>query len=230
MKRYNNIFVKIIELDNISSAILRASKGKRGRNEVKKILDSSFYYAVKIREMLINKTYVPTKSHEFTIVDGISRKVRNIKKPAFYPDQVIHWCIMNVLEEYFMKGMYKYSCASIKNRGVYYGSKYLKKILVSDKKNTKYCLKLDIKKYYPSINKEILKNKFRRLFKDNDLLWLLDTVVDSENDILIGFYTSQWFANFFFTDLDHYIKEKLKVKYYIRYADDMILLGNNKKN
>lgn len=84
--------------------------------------------------MLINKTYVPTKSHEFTIVDGISRKVRNIKKPAFYPDQIIHWCIMNVLEEYFMKGMYKYSCASIKNRGVYYGSKYLKKILVSDKK------------------------------------------------------------------------------------------------
>lgn len=91
-------------------------------------------------------------------------------------------------------------------------------------------MKLDIKKYYPSIDKEILKNKFRRLFKDNDLLWLLDTVVDSENDIPIGFYTSQWFANFFLTDLDHYIKEILKVKYYIRYADDMILLGNNKKN
>lgn len=59
-------------------------------------------------------------------------------------------------------------------------------------------MKLDIKKYYPSIDKEILKNKFRRLFKDNDLLWLLDTVVDSENDIPIGFYTSQWFAIFFY--------------------------------
>lgn len=197
MKRYNNIFNKIVELNNISSTISKAAKGKRGRNEVEKILDSPFYYAVKIKEMLINKTYVPTKSHEFIIVDGISRKVRNIKKPVFYPDQIIHWCIMNILEPYFMKGMYDYSCASIKNRGVYYGAKYLKKILVADKKNTKYCLKLDIKKYYPSIDKEILKNKFRRLFKDNDLLWLLDTVVDSENDIPIGFYTSQWFANFF---------------------------------
>ena len=91
-------------------------------------------------------------------------------------------------------------------------------------------MKLDIKKYYPSIDKEILKNKFKKMFKDKELLWLLNTIIDSEENVPIGFYTSQWFANFFLTDLDHYIKENLKIKYYIRYADDMVLFSNNKKN
>ena len=68
------------------------------------------------------------------------------------------------------------------------------------------------------------------MFKDKELLWLLNTIIDSEENVPIGFYTSQWFANFFLTDLDHYIKEKLKIKYYIRYADDMVLFSNNKKN
>ena len=68
------------------------------------------------------------------------------------------------------------------------------------KKNTKYCLKLDIKKYYLSIDKNILKIKSRKLFKDENLLYLLDTIIESEQNIPIGFYTSQWFANFFLTD------------------------------
>lgn len=230
MKRYNNIFEKIINIDNIMKAINRASKGKRGRKEVERILDSPLFYAMEIRKMLVNKLYVPNKSKEAIIIDGISRKVRVIHKPKFFPDQIIHWSIMLILEEYFMKGMYHYSCASIKGRGVYYGAKYLKKILKCDRKNTKYCLKLDIKKYYPSIDKEILKSKFKRIFKDKDLLELLNLIVDSCENIPIGFYTSQWFANFYLTDLDHYIKEKLKIKYYIRYADDMVLFSNNKKN
>ena len=230
MKRYNNIFEKITNSDNIMKAINKASKGKKGRNEVEKILNSPLFYVMEIKKMLVNKTYKPHKSNEFKIVDGISRKIRIIHKPKFYPDQIIHWSIMNILEPYLMKGMYHYSCASIKGRGVYYGSKYLKKILNSDRKNTKYCLNLDIKKYYPSIDKEILKRKFKNIFKDKELIWLLNIIVDSEENVPIGFYTSQWFANFFLTDLDHYIKENLKIKYYIRYADDMVLFSNNKKN
>ena len=116
MKRYNNIFEKIINTDNIMNAIYRASKGKRERKEVEKVLDSPFFYAMEIRKMLINKSYVPNKSKEAVIIDGISRKVRIIHKPKFYPDQIIQWSIMLILEEYFMKGMYHYSCASIKGR------------------------------------------------------------------------------------------------------------------
>ena len=60
-------------------------------------------------------------------------------------------------------------------------------------------MKLDIKKYYPSIDKEILKSKFKNIFKDKELLWLLNTIIDSEENVPIGFYTSQWFTNFFLT-------------------------------
>lgn len=127
-------------------AINKASKGKKGRREVEQILDSPLFYAMEIKKILLNKTYKPSKSNEFKIIDGVSRKTRKIHKPKFYPDQIIRWSIMNILEPYFMKWMYHYSCASIKEREIYYGSKYLKKILNFDRKNTKYCLKLDIKK------------------------------------------------------------------------------------
>ena len=115
-------------------AINKASKGKKGRNEVEKILDSPLFYAIKIKKKLVNKTYKPHKSNEFKIVDEISRKIRIIHKPKFYPDQIIHWSLINIIEPYLMKEMYYYLCASIKGRGVYYGSKYLKKILKCEKK------------------------------------------------------------------------------------------------
>lgn len=107
---------------------------------------------------------------------------------------------------------------------------YLKRILVQDRKYTKYCLKLDVKHFYPSINKETLKNKFRKIIKDKDTLWLIDAIIDSSKEgVPIGNYTSQWFANFYLQDLDHFIKEELHVKYYIRYMDDIVLFSNNKK-
>ena len=92
---------------------------------------------------------------------------------------------------------------------------------------------MDIRKFYPSVDKSILKEKFHRVFKDEDLLWLIDTIIEGNptqgEGLSIGNYTSQWFANFYLTDLDNFIKHKLKVKYYIRYMDDMILFHTNKR-
>lgn len=137
---------------------------------------------------------------------------------------------MNKVEPLFKRGMYEFCCASIKGRGIQRGMNYVKRILVNDRKHTKYCLKLDIKKFYPSIDKEILKKKFRKIIKDKDTLYLMDLIVDSSTEgVPIGNFTSQWFANYYLQDLDHYIKEELKVKYYIRYMDDMVLFSNNKK-
>lgn len=157
-------------------------------------------------------------------------KERTIFKPHFYPDQVIHWALILQIESLLMRGMYEFCCASVKNRGIMRGMNYLKRILVQDRKYTKYCLKLDVKHFYPSINKETLKNKFRKIIKDKDTLWLIDAIIDSSKEgVPIGNYTSQWFANFYLQDLDHFIKEELHVKYYIRYMDDIVLFSNNKK-
>jgi hypothetical protein len=230
MKREKDIYSRVVAKDNIKKAILYASKRKKDRRNVIKVLDNIDYCVDLLESMLKNKTYKPSPYQEKKIQDGVRKKERIIYKPRFFPDQCVHWALMLQLEPILKKGMYEYCCASVKGRGILYGAKHLKHILVEDRKNTKYCLKLDIKKFYPNINKEILKKKFRRKIKDRDALDLIDAIIDSSKEGLpIGNYTSQWFANFFLQDLDHYIKEELHVKYYIRYMDDMVLFSRNKK-
>lgn len=118
-----------------------------------------------------------------------------------------------------------YSC--IKNRGIHRLQKNLQRDL-NDVPGTKYCLKFDLKKFYPSIDHEILKKLLRRKFKDNDLLWLLDEIIDSAPGLPIGNYLSQYLANFYMTYFDHWVKEELRLKYYYRYADDIVILSNSK--
>ncbi len=179
MKRKGNIYPLIIETNNIKRAILNASKGKKDRKSVKRINDNIDHYTLEIQRMLKNKTYIPSPYIEMKIQDGTRKKERIIYKPKFYPDQCIHWALMQQIESLLMRGMYEFCCASIRNRGIHYASRHIKKILVRDRKNTKYCLKLDVKKFYPSIDKEILKRKFMRIIKDRDTLELLDLIIDS---------------------------------------------------
>lgn len=125
--------------------------------------------------------------------------------------------------------------------------KYIKSIFEKDPQITKYCMKLDIKKYYPSINHDILKLKYKKLFKDKNLLWLLFEIIDSiataktegadavnilhqdldVTGIPIGNYLSQYSGNLYLSDFDHWIKEVNQVKYYFRYMDDIVIFGND---
>jgi retron-type reverse transcriptase len=100
---------------------------------------------------------------------------------------------------------------------------------IKDEFNTRYCLKLDIRKFYPNINHDILKKIIRRKIKDPDLLWLLDSIIDSADGVPIGNYLSQYFANLYLAYFDHWIKEEKKVRFYYRYADDMIILDSSKE-
>lgn len=230
MKREGYIYEKIYNKDNIRLAIHNASKRKKKMRIVRKVLENEDYYINEIHEMLKNKTYTPSKYAISIIRDGSNKKERMIHKPKFYPDQVIHWAMMLQTEHLFKRGMYKWTGASIKGRGQIYVKRRVEKWVKKDIKNTKYCLKLDIRKYYQSIDKGILKLKIRTIIKCRDTLQLFDKIVDSlESGIPIGNYTSQWFANFYLQELDHFIKERLKIKYYIRYMDDLVLLHPNKK-
>lgn len=230
MKRYSYIYSKICDIENIKLAIKNASNGKCDRKIVADIVSNINYYSEQVQSILINKTYKPLPYRTFKIKDGSSQKERIIYCPPFFPDQIIHWALMQQISPLIMKSMYIYNCGSVPNRGVHYAKKYLRKWIDTDRKNTKYCLKMDIKKFYPSINKEQLKKAFKNKFKDIDVLNLINIIVDShECGVPIGNYTSQWFANFFLQGLDYFIKQKLTAKYYIRYMDDMIVLGCNKK-
>ncbi len=230
MKRTGYLYDQVCDLDNIKEAILKASLGKRHRPFVKEVVDAPDHYAGKIRDMLLNKSYVPSPYTIKTIRDGATQKERTICKPRFYPDQIIHWALMLPLQAVIKRGMYEYTCGSVPGRGTSYAQKALRKWLDNDDRGTKYCLKMDVSKFYPSIDTALLKALFRRHLKDPDCLWLIDVILDSHAQGLpIGNYTSQWFSNFFLQGLDHFIKEELKIKYYIRYVDDLVLLGGNKK-
>jgi retron-type reverse transcriptase len=229
LKRTGYIFDKVCDLENIRAAIMKSSLGKRDQTRVKHVLNNIGLYASEIQTMLRNKTYVPSPYIKKTVQDGSSGKIREICKPRYYPDQIIHWALMLQLHPVIMRGMYAYSCGSVPGRGTSLGQKTLRKWLDSDYKGTKYCLKMDISKFYPSVRNDILKRAFRRRIKDADCLWLIDTIIDSSHGLPIGNYTSQWFSNFFLQGLDHFIKEELGVKYYIRYVDDLVILGGNKK-
>ena len=115
--------------------------------------------------------------------------------------------------------------ASIPNRGILFGTNRVSKFIKNNKYD--YYLKFDIKKFYPSIDKEILKNKVANLIKCNDTLNLIFKIINScENGIPIGNYLSQYLANLYLSELDHYCKENLKCKGYFRYMDDIVIIGD----
>lgn len=229
MKRLNNIFEKIIDIDNLKNAHKNARKDKSHYKEVIMVDNDLDKYMIEIQQMLIDKTYIIDK-YDVSIIHD-KGKDRILHKLAYYPHRIIQWAVMLQIENAFRKYLCYHSCASIPGRGIERAFKLCKKYVQKYKYNTKYCLKIDVKKFYPSIDKNILKQKLRRLFKDKDLLWLLDLIVDSfpeEKGVPIGSYCSQYFANFYLSEFDHWLKEIKKEKYVIRYMDDIIILGNDK--
>lgn len=230
MKTYKHLMEKIASEENIKAAIMNASKKKRSRKDVKEVLRDIDTHTEKIQKILLSGTYEAHIDTPCVINEGTHHKVRRIRKPHFKYDQIIHHCIIQVLQPIFSKPMYEYSCGSIPKRGAHYGKKRIEKWLRNDVKNTKYVFKMDIKHFYESVDKEILKQMLERKIRDRQAMELINKVIDScERGLPLGNYTSQWFANFMLTPLDHYIKEQLHAKYYMRYMDDMVIFGRNKK-
>ena len=135
---------------------------------------------------------------------------------------------MNILEPIWVKTFTRDTYSCIKNRGIHALAQQLRKDLDADPQGTLYCLKMDIKKFYPSINHAVLKRILKKKIKDKKLLKLLGEVIDSADGVPIGNYLSQFFANLYMAYFDHWVKEELKVKYYYRYADDIVILSDNK--
>lgn len=223
MKRYNNLYQEIIKLDNIESAHRRARKGKTHYEEVKMVDEEPSKHFKKIRNMLRKQTFRNSNYKVFTTSD--SGKERTIYKLPYFPDRIIHHCIMNIVEPIWRNQLIRDTFSSIKGRGIHDAAGRVKKSLW-DKENTRYCLKMDVKKYYPSIDNVILKEVVRHKIKDQRVLWLLDEIIDSSRGVPIGNYLSQYFANLYPVDFDHWAKNNCYA--YFRYCDDMVFLHKDK--
>ena len=226
MKRIGNIYEKIFTTANLTKAIYNVAKGKKDRREVNHVLSALDDTIKRIQgNPHITGEYLPK-----TKTDSSSGKTREILEPKFYPDQIIHHALCQIIEPVMTRGMYKYCSGSVKKRGMLYASNIIRRSLVKRTKDTKWFVKLDVTKYYEHIDHEVLKSKFRRVIKDPKVLALMDEIVDStEKGLPIGNYTSQWFANFYLQDFDHYVKEQIRIPVYVRYMDDMVLIGPNKR-
>ncbi len=225
MKKKNNLFEKIYHKQNILTAHKNARKGKLHYRDVK-FVDSNLTSCIdEIHNTLKNKTF---RTSDYKIASRIERgKIRKLYKLPYFKDRIIHHAILQVIEPIIMPLFIKDTYQAIKGRGVHQAKNRMHAFL-KDKKNTKYCLKVDIKKYYPSVNTEILKKLIRKKIQCRDTLWILDDIIDSTQGIPIGNYTSQLFGNFYLAYFDHFVKEELGVKYYIRYADDMVFFSDDK--
>lgn len=249
-QKLKNLFPKIIDFENLYIAALEARKGKRFRDEVLKFNSQLEENLIIIQNELLYKTYEVGKYRQFFIHDPKKRLIMALP----FKDRVVQWAVYRILYPLYDKQFIFDSYGCRVGKGTHKAADRLQYWLRQvDRKSQKYYyLKLDISKYFYRVNHAILLDILRKKIADNDLMWLLETIVNSEDvafglpagmeaddcpeeerlfdtGMPIGNLTSQLFANVYLNELDQYVKHKLRIHYYIRYMDDIIILSDNKK-
>lgn len=216
-------------LENLFQAWDEFKKGKRNKKDVQlfeRFLENNLF---DLHFRLRTKTYNHSLYTAFNIYDP---KFRHIHK-AYVFDRVIHHAVVSAIEPIFDKTFIYDSYSCRKNKGTHLAVKRLFYFVRKVSKNYTgncFALKLDIKKFFENVDHKILASIIKRKIKDPEFLWLLDNIIDSfskDKGIPIGNLTSQVFANIYLNELDQFIKHKLKIKYYLRYSDDFIILSND---
>lgn len=262
-----DLFNSICSMDNLYRAYQNAKSGKGWYKEVKQIEKRPFYYLAGLQYMLKNHLFKTSEYEIFILNEG--KKKRDVYKLPFFPDRIAQWAILQVIEPFLLANMTADTYSAIPGKGIqpivddlrgHYKTKivdgkkksvWVPSILLTDEENTRYCYKIDLHHYYQSINHEVLKQKFRKVFKDPELLWLLDEITDSintatEEDLIelslsgeievdpntgipIGNYMSQYSGNFYLSSFDHWVKEELHTKHNYRYMDDVVIFASSKE-
>lgn len=224
MKRTGNIYHKIYDMNNLILADKKARKGKRYQKGIMDFDKDVKNNLVKLHFLFRNREYKTSKYFNFQIKED---KIRDISRLPYFPDRIGQHAIANIIEPILTTTFTSDTYSAIKGRGLHKAS-YAVRSTLNKNKFLKYCLKLDIKKFYPSISNKILKQLIRKKIKDIDVLKLLDEIIDSSKGLPLGNYLSQTLANFYLTYFDHYLKQNCLVKHYFRYCDDLVILSDNK--
>lgn len=215
MKRYGDLINKIATKENTLDAFHRAKHGKSRYQEIRvfKGGELPIFLAEMIAKDLKNENYINSTIKYEHIRRLESGKIRDIYKIPFYPHRIIQWAILNVIQPILISKFDFHSYASIPNKGVHKALKYVK-IAVNRVPDDSYVFKMDIKKFYESIDKDILIHKLHKIIKCKPTMKLLEFIVRSfkGNGLPIGNLLSQYFANLYLTDLDKYCRHTLKLK------------------
>jgi retron-type reverse transcriptase len=243
VKRYGNLWPNVISFEALLHASEQAKKGKRFRPAVAAFEFHRERELWRLHEELRQKTYRPGAYRTFWIHEPKKRQI----SAAPYRDRVVHHALVNVLEPIFEKTFVFDSYACRTGKGTHAAVRRAQTFL----KRFRYVLKADVRKFFPSIDHDILKERLARKVKDRDVLWLAGQIIDGSNpqeEVLdyfpgddlftpherhrglpIGNQTSQFFANVYLDPLDHFVKDRLGMAGYIRYVDDFLVFADDKK-
>ena len=237
-KKLRNVYQLIYSTENLIRSQHTAAKGKGNRKEVKRFKDGFFENMAILYDLLRDETFEPG---DYRVKKIYEPKERVIMIAPFFPDRIVHHCIINVLSQHWYHIFVSNSYACIKGRGIHRCMEDVHRALVTDKSGTRYCLKIDIRKYYDNIDHSALKGIVRYTIADDQLLRLLDKIIDSngmKKGLPIGNFTSQYLANLYLSVFDHWVMEYLGGAvmanfvcrfHYFRYMDDMVFLCQSKE-
>lgn len=235
-KKLRNVYWQLYTNENLCRALYKAQKGKSDHSDIRRFNRNVSDNMDALWEMLRYETYQPAGYRVKTIFEP---KERVIMIAPFFPDRIIHHCVINVLGQHWTSIFIKNTYSCIKGRGTHKCMLDVRNAMKRDKKGTRMCHKTDIKKCYDNIDHAALKLIIRLTIADEQLLRLLDKIIDSngkDKGLPIGNYTSQYLANLYFSYFDHWVVEELAalVKrlfgcklYYFRYMDDMVFLAES---
>ncbi len=241
-KTYKNLWPDVVSFENLLLAARKAQKGKRFKDYTARFNLNLEKELFRLRRELTERTYRPGGYKEFVIEEPVRRTI----SAAPYRDRVVHHALCNVIEPIFERSFIFDSYANRKGKGTHRAVDRFEKYL----RQHPYVLKCDIRKYFPAIDHGILKRLVRKRIADEGVLWLVDTIIDGSNlqeqvcdyypgdslttpferprGLPIGNLTSQFFGNLYLDGFDHFVKEGLGCRAYLRYVDDFAVFGNDK--
>jgi len=217
------MFRKITSLRNLFRAYNFARLGKRDRSAVSRFDFSADVNLLRLKKLLLSGQYAPGRYRLFTVYEP---KRRQISAPPFV-DRIVHHALCRVIDPIFDKTFIEDSYACRKHKGAHQAVKRIQKFLRRPK--TGYCLKCDISQYFAHVDHQILFDLIKKRVSDRQTLDLLQKIIDSYPvGIPIGNLTSQLFANIYLNELDRFVKQTLRCRFYLRYVDDFLVLGETK--
>lgn len=220
MKRASNLTELIADMSNLQLAFMKARRGKQDAKVVMEFAENLDVELMKLRASILSGDVSVGKYHTFEIYDPKQRTIC----AASFDERVLHHAVMNVCNPLFERQFISDTYATRKGKGQYAA---LKKAFDAIGKYD-CVLKLDFRKYFDSIPHTDLKRKLLRIFKDKTLLRIFFKIIDTYSvapgcGLPIGNLTSQYFANYYLSDLDHFAKEILRIPCYVRYMDDILV-------
>lgn len=234
MRSYNHLWDHMVDVDNVKACFVDAAKGKTTRRDVRNHLACVDDRAATLIQHLNNEPWTPPVHKPSYLREGSTGKVRIIIKPT-YAEQVVHHMLVGELKPIIMRGMYRFCCGSVPGRGIHDAKRAMEKWRDGYKGRKFYVAELDVRKFYHNIDHAILKEKLCKVIRDKRFLELLFIIINTGSfsnngkGLPLGFYTSQWLANYLLQSMDYFILQTLRPDHYLRYMDNLYLFSTNKK-